>query len=371
MGSLRTLFAIAVVLAHSWPGGTAFVGGRNAVQLFYVISGFLISYVLVEKKAYPKIRDFYINRYLRLYPIYFCVAVLTLCAYSLYSFIFSTPGHFFTVYESAPLSADVMLTVSNVFLFGQDWIMFLGVKNHALVFTKYFYESDVALYHGLIAAQAWTLGVELTFYLVAPFVLPRRKIIFLLLALSLGLRVYFISIGIGLNDPWSYRFFPTELALFLFGALSHQILLPLYKKRLSQQLEFLSSAATYLLIAVSVLYCLIPIDDSWKTMGLLSMFVVLVPMTFIFQRRYRFDNWIGNLSYPIYIGHTFVIFLMEFVLRKMQVENQYVVSIICLILAIAFAIGLDKWIGKPFEKIRNRFRGVPKALRAAPMVAVS
>jgi hypothetical protein len=42
-----------------------------------------------------------------------------------------------------------------------------------------------------------------------------------------------------------------------------------------------------------------------------------------------------------------------------------------MIIAKAFAIGLDKWIGKPFEKIRNRFRGVPKALRAAPMVAVS
>jgi peptidoglycan/LPS O-acetylase OafA/YrhL len=48
MGTLRTLLAISVVFAHSF--GFVFVGGRNAVQLFYMISGFLISFVIVEKK---------------------------------------------------------------------------------------------------------------------------------------------------------------------------------------------------------------------------------------------------------------------------------------------------------------------------------
>ena len=68
MGTLRTLLAIAVVLVHSY--GFVMVGGRNAVQLFYMISGFLISYVLVERKVYKDTISFYINRYLRLYPIY-------------------------------------------------------------------------------------------------------------------------------------------------------------------------------------------------------------------------------------------------------------------------------------------------------------
>jgi len=62
MGTLRTLFAIAVVFAHSL--GNLLVGGRYAVQLFYMISGFLISYVLFERKTYPNIKSFYINRYL-------------------------------------------------------------------------------------------------------------------------------------------------------------------------------------------------------------------------------------------------------------------------------------------------------------------
>lgn len=58
MGLLRTILAISVVLAHSIgfvsigfrSNVGLLVGGQNAVQIFYMISGFLISYVLVEKK---------------------------------------------------------------------------------------------------------------------------------------------------------------------------------------------------------------------------------------------------------------------------------------------------------------------------------
>ena len=52
MGTLRTLFALAVVLAHPTGGFEFSVGARGAVQLFYVISGFLISYVLTEARSY-------------------------------------------------------------------------------------------------------------------------------------------------------------------------------------------------------------------------------------------------------------------------------------------------------------------------------
>ncbi len=57
MGTLRTLFAISVVFSHSI--GFVFVGGQNAVRLFYMISGFLISYILVEKKYYSNVSGFY------------------------------------------------------------------------------------------------------------------------------------------------------------------------------------------------------------------------------------------------------------------------------------------------------------------------
>src|SRR5271155_2285770 len=159
MGLLRTLYALTVVLYHSWPTSNVFVGGENAVRCFYIISGFLISYILIERKSYPTLAAFYVNRYLRLYPIYVCVAVPTLIA------ILAT-GHFgfIEVYKTAPPAAGLLLVLSNLVLFGQDWLMFLGVRHYHLVFVTNFLQSYVLLYHGQIIHPAWTLGVELSFY---------------------------------------------------------------------------------------------------------------------------------------------------------------------------------------------------------------
>ena len=63
MGSVRVLLAIAVVVEHSF--GMAFSGGVFAVQLFFVVSGFYISYILVEAQSYATVRGFYWNRILR------------------------------------------------------------------------------------------------------------------------------------------------------------------------------------------------------------------------------------------------------------------------------------------------------------------
>lgn len=118
MGLLRTLLALSVVIAHSY--GFVFVGGRNAVQLFYIISGFLISYVLVERQTYGRVRDFYINRYLRLYPLYAAVALLTLIVFSLPGLELERAKAFFRVYAEAPPAAIGLLILSNLTLFLQD-----------------------------------------------------------------------------------------------------------------------------------------------------------------------------------------------------------------------------------------------------------
>ena len=98
MGSVRTLLAVAVVFAHSY--GFIFVGGRLAVQLFYVISGFLISYILVEARTYCTVSNFYINRFLRLFPIYWCVALTTVIAVSLASLIFNQNHPVLSTFEA-------------------------------------------------------------------------------------------------------------------------------------------------------------------------------------------------------------------------------------------------------------------------------
>src|ERR1700722_19323920 len=242
MGSLRTIFAISVVLTHCW-AHPLFIGGRNAVQLFYMISGFLISYVVVERRTYAYVGAFYLSRYLRLYPVYCVIALLALFL-TMAGGPVSVESDVFATFHATPTSARVLLLFANYFLFTQDWVMFAGVHQHALVFTSDFQNSAVVLYHGLLVPQAWTLGVELSFYLIAPWVLPARKAIYVLLAASLVLRLCLIRLGVGMHDPWTYRFFPTELALFLMGALAHQILLPVYRRRFASRMPLSAGVAT-------------------------------------------------------------------------------------------------------------------------------
>ena len=355
MGTLRTLFAIAVVFAHSY--GFVFVGGKNAVQLFYMISGFLISYVLVERKVYRSTRSFYINRYLRLYPIYFVVALLSLVV-SVFASAIGKDVDFFKVYRDAPFAANILLVFSNVTIFLQDWVMFSAVENRELVFSANFLKSEVVLYPALLVPQAWTLGVELTFYLMAPFVLARRQVLLLLLALSITVRVYLLYIGLGKSDPWTYRFFPAELALFLLGALAHQILLPFYRKTLlgGGLFETFANVSTYILITMTLVYWLIPIRETIKTVALFSVFLLLMPLTFVFQSQRQWDKWIGDLSYPIYICHMLIIFIVTLALGRFGITDKLLVSAAVVVFTVGFSIMLNTLIGGPVESLRSRFR---------------
>jgi peptidoglycan/LPS O-acetylase OafA/YrhL len=358
MGTLRTLLAIAVVFAHTW--GFMFTGGQNAVQLFYMISGFLISFVLVERQAYPRLRDFYINRYLRLYPIYLVVALLTLLCFAI-AWVLGQDIAFFKVWNEAPLAAQGLLIVAHAILFLQDWVMFAAVQGAQLVFASDFRQSEVVLHLGLLVPQAWTLGVELSFYLIAPFILKRRGLLIILLGLSVCLRLYLWHIGLGRIDPWTYRFFPTELALFVAGALSHQLLLPLWQRRFTTpRLDRLAVGATAILVLITLLYWRVPLADPLKSLLLLGVFFILMPLAFLFQSTHAWDRWIGELSYPIYIGHMLVVYLVTRGEGQADASFGAVASLGIVVLSIGLAILLNIWVGRPMESLRNRHRsGAP------------
>jgi peptidoglycan/LPS O-acetylase OafA/YrhL len=351
VGLLRTLLALSVVFDHAAPAEELLVGGQIAVQCFYIMSGFLISYILVERGSYASIWAFYVNRYLRLYPIYFVVAMVSLIA-----ILATHRTGFAAVYEAAPPSAIALLVFANVFLFGMDWIMFCGVINQKLVFLTNFADSDIPLYQGQIIHPAWTLGVELTFYLLAPFILPRRRWIWFLLAASVALRIYFLHLGFGARDPWSYRFFPTELALFLFGALAHQILLPAYRRFSPRGQALAANVATVFLMVFCVVYALLPLEAVYKRLLLYAAVGCLVPLTFLFQQKHRFDGWIGDLSYPIYICHTLVLWICTYGLRHLKIQDERMLGIACAVFSVAFAICLNWTVAHPFERVRNKLR---------------
>ncbi|WP_086063495.1 acyltransferase family protein [Bordetella genomosp. 8] len=364
MGLLRTLFALSVVLDHSpFNDGNMLVGGRLAVQLFYVISGFLISYILTTNKAYDSTARFYENRLLRLFPTYFAVAVVALALN-----VVANP-EFLDVYRRSPNSADLFLVLANLFIFGQDWLMFFGIKGGELTLTGSYANSDVPLYQGLLIPQAWTLGVELSFYLIAPFILRSMRCVVALFLASLALRAVLLHTGVAQSDPWSYRFFPLELALFLAGALSHRLLLPIWQK-LSERFHYLPELATGLFVVYALFHFSVTINHNLRDALALAAFTGILPLTFIYQARHRLDKKIGQLSYPIYISHSVALLLVHQATSWMGLTNALLISTLNVLLSLVLAVLLWTMIDSRVDKVRERVKsgapsGAPaRALRA-------
>jgi len=333
--------------------GFRFFDAQYAVQCFYVISGFLISLILTEQGAYRSARDFYIARYLRLFPVYIVVAALSMAAL----LILEDP-QFWRIYtDDTPLWTRIWLGISNVVLFGQAQVLFFAQQGGEILFPISYSLSETVLWRGLVNPPAWTLEIELLFYLIAPFVLRRKGLLFVLLGFSIGVRVLLWQLELIWTDPWTYRFFPAELALFLFGAIAHQFLLPLYGRVFgSSQLKKLSVIsvvlAVLLLFGFSSLYDLMGYR---VVVGGLMLFVMTLPLLFQFQNNNDIDKQVGDLSYPIYICH-WVIVNSTGLIWGLDVFASPVIQVIGLLGVLGFAWGLDRLVAQPMERFRRQFR---------------
>lgn len=351
MGILRTLLAISVFLVHSQPNDFL-IGGQLSVQLFYMISGFLISFILTERKSYKNIKDFYLNRFLRIYPIYFLTSLITLLFYLFSHYLGNEKNSFLIFYENEIKIISIVI-LSNIVIFFQDLLFFLGIENNSFVFLRNYLNSEIILTNGLIVPQSWTLALEFSFYIIAPFVVKKMRLMILLIIISLFLKFFLYTNGLA-DDPWNYRFFPNEISLFLLGSLSHQLFLEKFRKY-SIIFKNLPLFSTLFLIILIFLYPLInKIYFFEKGLLLFFLFFFLIPFTFIFSNQNSWDRNIGELSYPIYIIHISIINFTAYIMKENSIF--YSVSIVSLLMTILFSIFINLYLNKPLEKLRNNFK---------------
>ncbi|HTA62096.1 MAG TPA: acyltransferase [Bacteroidia bacterium] len=360
MGIIRLLLAISVVMHHCGPiFGLDFVGGQIAVQSFFIISGFYMSLILNEKYVgvNSSYKLFITNRLIKLYPIYWTILLGTILAcfakyivthgqdMAIISNYFSVKFNFFSF---------AYLILTNLFIFGQDVVMFLGItpENGHLFFTTNFRETNPILLFFLFIPQAWSLGCELVFYLIAPFILRKGiRIVLFLILLSFVLRLYIYNY-LGLNiDPWTSRFFPTEIMFFLLGYVSYHIYLVVQKKNV----PFLTNVLTLVIMLLFIFfYSYIPsISISYFPFPLkltiyYICFIIATPILFNFLKKNKWDNKIGELSYPIYISH-FLVIMISTALSFSILKTSWCILLITILLSYI----LNKLIASPIEKYRQ------------------
>lgn len=361
MGVLRCYLALCVVAAHASAGIAPWMlNSTEAVQIFFLISGFYMQLVLARK--YTSFARFYESRALRIYVPYF-FTLLFVVVVSAVSGILAGKWLALQAYAGGPLAkndplAFLLAAASNFTIFGQDLTLFVnGAPGEFLRFRQ---ASPTApgLCSYLVIPPSWTIALELTFYLVAPFLARwRTGKLLALLAASLALRfgaMHFFGLT---HDPWLYRFFPFELALFVAGMLACRWYLSRSETRNGSGRGW---AATLAAIALLTICSRVLPSHAATAGGFAGLFVfyalVAAGLTLLFAATAHnaTDRALGELSYPLYLNHyLFVQFFAAYGFPAF-VPRAWTGEFV-MVLALAFAVLTDRVFLDPFEKWRHRF----------------
>jgi peptidoglycan/LPS O-acetylase OafA/YrhL len=356
LGLLRLILSIAVVLAHVSGSRYAMTGGATSVQSFYIISGFFIAMILDVKYTRSDQRGlFYSNRLLRIYSIYLVFLGLTVL-FHLGAQIATHHSVFEIWRQNIARMGSVgagFLALANLLIVGQDWTLFLLLGEHGLHWTTHFETGHPFLPAFMLIPQAWSLSVELYFYLLAPFILRwRTSFLVALLALTFCLRGVLWHYDLRL-DPWSYRFFPIELGTFLVGALSYRLI---YLKIRDRALALGWKLLACLIFPAVILY---PLYD--RSGGLFftptqivfyGLIAIAVPILFKMTGKIHSDRMLGELSYPLYLCHFLVLSVIDHFeahVGGLVVRSALGVALSCA-LAYVSVIALDA----PIDRFRQR-----------------
>jgi peptidoglycan/LPS O-acetylase OafA/YrhL len=359
MGMIRLLLALSVVISHSTAiFGFKLVGGPIAVQSFFMISGFYMALVINEKYFSPAIpfktsyQLFITNRFLKLYPVYWVVLLLTIgVSYYLYTSSHGNElarlGSYVKFSDQLHASTWAFLIFTNLTIFFQDLVLFLGLDTSAgyLYFTSNFKTSNPVVHSFLFVPQAWSVGIELVFYILAPFIIRKGlKLIVPLVLVSFTAR-YILYIN-GFNfDPWTSRFLPLELGFFLLGAVAYYISKNLKKIRMGFAMPIISFITV---VAFTAGYGFI--ENPLKIYIYYILFFLALPFVFKFTKNSKIDRFLGDLSYPVYISHLLVLL----VLIQCRISSLYHLGLYLSVFSILFSIVLQFLFIQPIEKYRQK-----------------
>lgn len=335
---LRGIAVLMTIAAHYSPIEIPYLW--YGVSIFFAISGFLITDILLRKKEQSLpvsqiLRKFYIRRALRLFPLYY-----------LFIFFFWALLHF-----------------ANLHLW-QDRFNY-----YFLFYAPNFLISKISLGGAMGFAHLWSLGVEEQFYLLWPIILllMPRKFISVTIVVFICVGVFFettqFSVNINMHlMPFSH-----------FHTLCGGALVAYLKIHSPKVFHVIHKYRIHLLCLTTIFLLYFLVVDDFDLMRLsffratsLALFTSILVFchlfalpTFVMQSSvYHILIYIGKISYGLYIIHMPIPYLVRAVMMKTLPNYQiseYFVLLISLLFTFLSAALSFKYFESYFIRLKEKF----------------
>ena len=310
-----------------------------AVILFFVISGFLITFLLLKEWDLNKrisFKKFYFRRILRIWPLYYFVILLS------YILINNSQS-----IKSYLLCLSIFPNVAHIF--GHGWFP---------------------------SPQIWSIGVEEQFYLLWPLfvtlVLHKKKKIISFLLLGLFLLLTFLPHGIAyLNSRYFDSAFLENLErLFNFSnynsiAIGCFIGVAYWKNY--NWVRFLNSNLVIIPLSITILCMwILNFKYSYFTNEIFSILFSLMILGLVGNKTINIDNkifkFLGKISYGIYMYHWIVIDIVSRFLVKGDNLLMYNFKLYLMVVGITIFISFISYtfFEKKFIQLKENYRFSPK-----------
>ena len=289
--------------------------GWSGVDLFFVLSGFLITGILWDSRNDPyRVRNFYVRRTLRIFPLYYGVMLALLLFQPVFHWMWTAKWLVWPAY------------IGNLARFIRPYTD--GTSAQRLADFQLIGATQRYGLFGLNFGHFWSLCVEEQFYLLWPwavFFMPnRRKLMFVCvgsIVVCLGLRLA----GQQLLPAWMlrnevlYRLLPFRLDALLIGGLLALLLRGPEAETLLRAARWAGGAALVWVVVWTVLspfghvwqdrYVYPPWKFTWglSAVDVLAALLILVsiqPGTWLYRvLGIRPLRWMGRITYGLYVFH--------------------------------------------------------------------
>jgi len=336
LDGLRCLAILPVVWHHSTPRPLPGIWGKGpaGVDLFFCISGFLITTLLLREKARTgsvALAAFYARRALRILPLYYAMLLAYL------GFALALPAE-------AAQRAHFLRTLPWYASFTANWFADFGVS-HAILFSF-----------------AWSLCIEEQFYAFWPAIVRAFSARWAAIAMGALLVVDYCAEQSALGG-YSRRIVTSFAAPIGLGAL---LALMLDTRVVFNALSRVFERAWLAPLTLATVFALL----LWGAAPLLlfqASLAMLVCSCVIFEDhglawllRARAVRWVGAISYGLYLLNSTAIGLVRRALPEHATDSGFV-FFASLPLALALAALSHRYFEAPFMRLRDRFRAGPQS----------